>query len=169
MIYCPRCAARLIERDEQGLTRQVCGSCGFVEYRNPLPVAACIVEATDGIYLIQRRCEPAAGRWALPAGYIEHAEEPAAAAAREVLEETGLEVRIVGLVGAYGYVERDGQRSGIVIAYHGRVTGGQPRAGDDAAAIRLLARTDLLATLAEQPPALAFATHQAALRDWLGR
>lgn len=46
--------------------------------------------------------QSADGRWTTPGGLIEPDETPAAAAVREVREETGLTVRIVGLLGVYG-------------------------------------------------------------------
>jgi ADP-ribose pyrophosphatase YjhB (NUDIX family) len=150
----------LERRAQHGRERPVCPVCGFIHYQNPLPVAACIVEQAGGLYLIRRRFEPGAGRWALPAGFVEHAEAPAEAAVRETAEETGLEVAITGLVGVYPYVEASGHRSGIVIAYHARVRGGRAKAGDDAAEVHRFARADL-------PADLAFDTHRAALRDWL--
>jgi ADP-ribose pyrophosphatase YjhB (NUDIX family) len=160
--YCPRCATPLATREQAGRTRAVCPACGFVHYQNPLPVAACLVEAVGGLYLIRRRFEPGQGRWGLPAGYVEVDETPADAAARETLEETGLVVSVDALVGVYPYRERGGPRSGIVIAYHGVVTGGEPEPGDDAAAVMWFQPAGL-------PADLAFDTHRAALRDWLIR
>jgi 8-oxo-dGTP diphosphatase len=40
-------------------------------------------------------------RWSLPGGAIEHGETPEEACAREVLEETGVEIRVEHLVGTY--------------------------------------------------------------------
>jgi len=153
----------MAERERGGRTRSVCTTCGRVAYRNPLPVAACLVEQAGGLYLIRRRAEPGRGRWALPAGFIEHGEMPPDAAARETAEETGLTVAVGALIGVYGYVEAGGERSGIVIAYAGTVVGGRAEAGDDAAEVR---RFDPAALPLDE---LAFATHRAALRDWSAR
>lgn len=159
--FCPRCATPLEWREQAGRRRPVCPACGFVHYQNPAPVAACIAIEGRGLYLIQRRYPPGAGRWALPAGFIEHAERPDEAAMRETLEETGLIVAIQRLVGVYSYIEQNGQRSGVVIVYLARVVGGEPRAGDDAGLVEYFAADAL-------PTDLAFETHQLALRDWLG-
>jgi ADP-ribose pyrophosphatase YjhB (NUDIX family) len=159
MRYCPRCATPLQEQVESGRRRPVCPACGFVWYRNPLPVAACLVEAEGGLYLIRRRHEPSQGRWGLPAGFVEHGETPAEAAARETREETGLLVAVGALVGLYPYVEQGGERSGIVIAYRAVVIGGTPVAADDAAEVRLFAPEAL-------PLDIAFETHRLALQDW---
>ena len=63
----------------------------------PTPIAVAVVHH-DGKFLIQQR--PAgsklAGLWEFPGGKIEANESPEAAAVRECLEETGLEVRVVG-------------------------------------------------------------------------
>ncbi len=160
--YCPQCANPVEQQERHGRVRPVCPACGYVHYVNPLPVAACIAEAAGGLYLIRRRWAPGKDQWALPAGYVELDESPAAAAARETAEETGLRVAVGQFVGIYPYLERGGERGGLVIVYHGQVEGGRPEAGDDAAEVRLFRLDDL-------PADLAFDTHRAALRDWLGR
>jgi 8-oxo-dGTP diphosphatase len=61
------------------------------------PIAVAVVEH-QGKFLIGRRPEQAAlaGKWEFPGGKIEPGETPQAAAVRECLEETGLEVEVVG-------------------------------------------------------------------------
>ena len=49
-------------------------------------------EAVPKLLLIQRKRDPFAGAWALPGGFVEEGETLAAAARRELLEETGVEV-----------------------------------------------------------------------------
>ena len=164
MKYCPQCATLLVPAHRHDRVRPGCPACGFVYYHNPLPIAACVVEAAaGGLYLIRRRFAPGQGRWALPAGFIEHGEMPPAAAARETAEETGLLVQIGALGGVYGYIEAGGERSGLVIAYEAVVIGGRAEAGDDAIEVRRFDRAAL------PFDALAFETHRAAVRDWLAR
>jgi demethylmenaquinone methyltransferase/2-methoxy-6-polyprenyl-1,4-benzoquinol methylase len=50
------------------------------------------------VLLIQRNQEPNRGSWTIPSGYVEKDEPPDAAVVREVYEETGLRVRVTGLV-----------------------------------------------------------------------
>lgn len=47
----------------------------------------------DGRRRLARRGQPRLGRWLLPGGGVEHGEHPEQAVTREVLEETGLQVR----------------------------------------------------------------------------
>jgi 8-oxo-dGTP diphosphatase len=51
-------------------------------------------DALGEVLLVQRAKEPSKGHWALPGGSIEWGETVAQAAAREVLEETGLRVTV---------------------------------------------------------------------------
>jgi ADP-ribose pyrophosphatase len=50
------------------------------------------------VLLVRRRNPPNRGRWALPGGLVELGETVQAAAVREILEETGLKVKIEGLL-----------------------------------------------------------------------
>src|ERR671933_3066761 len=103
--FCPRCAGRLEGRTikEGAPERLVCGECGFVFYLGPKLVAGAIFELDGGIVLVQRDIEPGYGKWTFPGGFVERGEVAEDAAEREVLEETGLRVRVSGIVGLYSY------------------------------------------------------------------
>mgnify|MGYP001578970610 FL=1 len=69
-----------------------------IDFSTILVAAACIVEQ-DGKYLmIQEGHQFAAGMWSHPAGLVEKGERLADAARREVQEETGYEVEIIGVL-----------------------------------------------------------------------
>ena len=75
-----------------------------------LSVSAVVRRESGGseLLLMRRRDN---GRWGLPGGYVEPGESVAEAAAREVLEETGVEIGLGRLVGVYSDPSR------MVIAY----------------------------------------------------
>lgn len=86
--HCSYCGHRLPHH--AGWPR-TCASCGSVAYRNPLPVAVLAVPVEDLGVLMVRRVDHPAGL-AFPSGYIEHGERWQDAAARELVEETGIRV-----------------------------------------------------------------------------
>ncbi len=99
--YCPQCATELQVKIESGRARPVCPRCGYVVYRNPVPVALVLVTRDNQLLLVHRRNAPLAGYWAPPAGYVEIDESLEEGAVREVKEETGLEVAIDRLLAVY--------------------------------------------------------------------
>jgi 8-oxo-dGTP diphosphatase len=119
------------------------------EHEKPAPIecAGAVVRDADGrLLLIRRGRSPAAGLWSLPGGRIEPGESAAEAAAREVREETGLEVEI-GPVLITAVIWDGGYR---VQDFAARVVGGALRAGDDAVDVRWVDESDL-ATLPLTP------------------
>jgi len=77
-----------------------CEQCGHTSYRNPIPVVVVILPVGDGIIVIRRGIEPAKGTLTLPGGYMNIRETWQEAGAREVLEETGIDVA-PGDIGLY--------------------------------------------------------------------
>ncbi|MFY9717286.1 MAG: NUDIX domain-containing protein [Thermoplasmata archaeon] len=85
------------------------------------------------VLLVRRRRPPFAGTWALPGGFVEPSESVEEAAERELLEETGLRGRRLGLLGVYSGPDRDPRQPTATVAFLFGGRGGSPRAGDDAA------------------------------------
>ena len=65
-----------------------------------IPAVSIALRDRDGRVLMARHSE--GDLWLLPGGAVEPAETPADAAVREMFEETGLFVRLTGLVGVFG-------------------------------------------------------------------
>ncbi|MFT4196111.1 NUDIX domain-containing protein [Ottowia sp.] len=115
--FCPCCATPLamIAQDEDGglKERLRCPACGFTHWNNPTPVLAAIVEYRGQVLLARNAAWPAK-MFALITGFMEAGETPQEGIAREVKEETNLDVREVNIVGAYDF-QRMNQ---VIIAYH---------------------------------------------------
>jgi 8-oxo-dGTP diphosphatase len=97
-----------------------------------LRVAAYAVIVDDGRMLLSRLVEAAPARWTLPGGGIDPGEDPADAAVREVLEETGHEVVLDELLGIDSLVipaadGLDGAQHALRIVYRAHVVGGALR------------------------------------------
>ena len=110
----------------------VCGECGYVHFRNPGVGVAGVAIDGDRILMVRRGpTSTMPGKWCIPCGYLDYGEDVRAGAAREVLEESGLEVEI----GEAIWVEsnfHDPAKLTVGIWFEATVTGGDLRAGDDA-------------------------------------
>jgi 8-oxo-dGTP diphosphatase len=124
--------------------------------RNPYPTVDVVVEVGGGIVLVERKNPPHG--WALPGGFIDYGERVEDAARREIMEETGLEVELVHLLGVYSDVDRDPRHHTLTVVYVGRADG-TPRGGDDAARAEIFDPEQL-------PSPLCF-DHARVVRDYL--
>lgn len=155
--YCPRCGGVLERALLDGTTRTVCNNagCGFVHWDNPLPVVAAVIEL-DGRILLARNRKWPDGKFGLVTGFLERDDaSPEAGIAREVREETALEVVATSLIGVYPYV----LKNEVLLAYHA-VARGSVRLNEELVEYRLIAPERL-------QPWDSGTGH--AVRDWLAR
>lgn len=102
--------------------------------KTPLLTADGVVLDRSGhVLLVRRRHQPFRGMWALPGGFVELDECVEDACRREVLEETGLRLRKLELVGVYSKPGRDPRGPTCTVAYLARVREQKAVSGDDAA------------------------------------
>lgn len=102
-----------------------------------------VVFRGDRVLLIQRGRPPAKGAWTLPGGLQDLGETVHDAAVREVAEETGVTIRMLGLVDVIDAIDREPDTGRI--RYHYTIVDvaalwchGEGEACDDAAAVRWL-------------------------------
>lgn len=114
----------------------------------PLLTVDAVIIAEGGVVLIRRKNPPFQGMWALPGGFVDVGETVEAAAVREAKEETSLDVELLELVGVFSDPARDPRGHTVGIAYLAKITGGTPKAADDAAALKIFSPDEI--------PALAF-------------
>ncbi len=145
----------MVTREYSGKPRRTCPACGFIHFTDPKVGVGVLVQQEGKILLVRRTMKPEIGKWSIPAGYLDHGEDPEETAVRETLEETNLQVEISGLLDVYHNPPQEGGAS-IFILYRARLLGGRLQAGDDADDARFF-------TL-EQLPELAFASTRAAIR-----
>ena len=108
--------------------------------KTPSLTVDCVVfDSDDRLLLIRRAHAPYTDRYALPGGFVDVGETVEAAALRELKEETGVEGRIIRLIGVYSDPDRDPRGHTVSVAFLAAADGAAPRAGDDAAAAAFMA------------------------------
>lgn len=142
--FCSNCASALewLSADEDGgpKLRLRCAACGFTHWNNPTPVLAAVVELADrgGMVLLARNAAWAGRMFALITGFMEADESPQEGIAREVAEETSLQVDSLDLIGVYEF-KRMNQ---VIIAFH-VVASGEIVLSPELAEYKLMAPQDI--------------------------
>ena len=160
--FCPCCGSPLTPRclKPGDRERMACTVCAFVLYLDPKVAVGTIITAGDGrLVLVRRAIEPGYGLWVFPGGYVDRGEHVVDAAVREAREESGLIVRIDGLVNIYSYAGT----TPIIIVYSGTAIGGELCTDDECLEARLFG--------AQEIPwdALAFRSTRDALIDYYSK
>jgi ADP-ribose pyrophosphatase YjhB (NUDIX family) len=102
-------------------------------------VSAVVTDAAGRALLIHRTDN---GKWALPGGGVEFGESVSEAILREVREETGIDIEIIGLVGIYSDPKHviaydDGEvRQQFSICFRCREVGGALRGSSESSEVR---------------------------------
>jgi NADH pyrophosphatase NudC (nudix superfamily) len=138
--FCLSCGAGLARitalEDSGDKTRLRCPACGWTHWDNPTPVLAAVIECSDrgGQLLLARNAAWTGRMFALVTGFMEAGETAVEGMAREVAEETALEVQELTLIGVYDF-QRMNQ---VIIAYHA-LARGEIRLSPELAEYRLFA------------------------------
>ena len=94
------------------------------------------------VVLVKRKKPPFKGRYALPGGFVEIGETTEEAVVREALEETGLSIQIIKLLGVYSDPSRDPRGHTVSVCYLAKAEG-MPVAGSDAEDVGLFDHMNL--------------------------
>ena len=91
-------------------------------------VGGALIRHGDGLVMVANRRRDGSIDWTPPGGVIDAGEALLEGLAREVREETGLEVEVGRLVGVYSKP----QKSEVVLTFEARLRGGAPAPSDEA-------------------------------------
>lgn len=118
----------------EGIFMKTCPHCkeDISKYDNPSPTADCIIyDEVKGVVLIERKNIPLG--LALPGGFIDTGESVEDAAIREMKEETGLDVELLGILGVYSDPKRDPRFHTLTVTFVAKALDiNILQAGDDA-------------------------------------
>jgi 8-oxo-dGTP diphosphatase len=114
---------------------------------SPLVGVGAVVFRGEEVLLVRRGQEPAKGAWSLPGGLVEVGEGLEAALLREIQEETGLVVRILGVSAVLERIYRDDDDNipyhYVLIDFACEYLAGQVRPASDITAARFVSPAGL--------------------------
>ncbi|NQW29072.1 MAG: NUDIX domain-containing protein [Ignavibacteria bacterium] len=113
----------------------------------PLVSVDAFITNDSGEVLLIKRAD--SGVWATPGGFVDVGETPAAGVVREVMEETGLEIEVVQLLGVFSslnykyhyYKWTDNEV--VQILFAAKIVGGTPTHTDEALDVQWFPQHDL--------------------------
>lgn len=129
--FCPQC------KNDLDLSGEYphCPNCNLTFWKNSKPCASVLPIKNGQVLLSKRGIEPYKGEWDTIGGFLNTGEHPEAGALREALEETGLTMKITGLLGMY--MDKYGQNGDdtLNIFYLTEIISGDLKAQDDVASL----------------------------------
>jgi len=101
----------------------------------PIVGVGAVIVKSGKVLLVKRRYEPLAGRWSIPGGTLELGETLETGVAREMLEETGLEIEVGPVIEVFDRIIFDADKRVryhfVLVDYLCWPIGGQLQAGSD--------------------------------------
>lgn len=133
--YCPTCGDALGTQYFDGRERAYCGTCDKHIFHLPSVCGRVAIVCDSGILLIHRTGPPHGDTWTIPGGLVEWDEQPRKAAARELVEESGVKanaealtlINATRLEGPHGNVSSIGLNYAVPYA----ATSGEPSPGEE--------------------------------------
>jgi 8-oxo-dGTP diphosphatase len=106
----------------------------------PMCAVGAIVLERGEVLLVRRSHAPALGQWSLPGGRVQWGEALREACAREVREETGIDIEVEGLAGIAERILPDDEGTVefhyVILDFWAKPRSHELRAGDDASDAR---------------------------------
>ena len=162
--YCGRCATAT--DPVAGERARRCSACGLMAFPRLAPAMIVLIEREDEVLLARGRAFPVP-MYSCLAGFVEPGESVEEAVAREVAEEAGVQVTDI----RYRSTQPWPFPSSLMIGFHARWAGGEPRVGDaELEDVRWFSRAELNAIVRGEtdlhlPPPLAIARQL--IDEWL--
>lgn len=136
--------------------RDVCGHCGFIDYKNPRIIGAILATYEGRVLLCRRAIEPRRGFWTLPAGFLEAHEAVEDGARREAYEEAMCRPELEQVLAVYSVPKI----SQVHVMFRARLERPEFAPGAESLEVRLFAYEDI------PWDDIAFPTVRKALTHW---
>lgn len=127
--FCPQCKRELKLDGEY----PQCPSCKITIYLHSSPTASVLIYNNGQVLLPKRGIEPFKGEFDIVGGFLKYGEDPIDGVIREAKEETGLEIKILDLLGIYMDTYGPSGESTLNVNYVGEIVSGELKAQDDVA------------------------------------
>lgn len=151
--FCPQCKYSLKKKDNS----YCCQKCKISIYINPKPCVGVLLIKNGKVLLTKRAIEPYKGLYDTIGGFVKNGETPEEASIRETKEETGLDIKLIDIIGFYADRYGEGGDHITPIAYVAKITGGKLKSQDDVASLHWFQ--------IDKPPKMAFKSEDKMLKD----
>ncbi|MFH1579584.1 MAG: NUDIX hydrolase [Thermoplasmatota archaeon] len=112
----------------------------------PLVGVGAVAIKNGNILLVKRAFEPGAGKWSIPGGLVELGEKLSEACAREMEEETGIEIEVLELINVFDMVDRDDSGKVmyhyVLVDFLARPTGGEEKLSAEVTEMKWVTREE---------------------------